>query len=134
MDLFEHVWWAYNAGEGSLGGDAYHYFNLCEAACWFCLASAVLARGAKNRRSLLEPLYALAFLAFGATDVLEASSLTSWLILLKGANLIALLWLRAVVIRRFYPDRRLYRAYCSNSFSVLVATPVAALPLAAGGN
>ncbi len=77
-------------------------------ACWFCLATAVLARWTKYRRSRLEPLYALAFLAFGATDVAEASSLTTWLILVKGANLLALLWLRAIVIRRFYPDRTLF--------------------------
>jgi hypothetical protein len=34
--------------------------------------------------------------------------LTSWLIWLKLGNLLALLWLRATVIRRFYPASKLF--------------------------
>ena len=34
--------------------------------------------------------------------------LQSWLILLKTANLVVLIWLRAIVIRSFYPGSKLF--------------------------
>ena len=86
----------------------YHWFNLFEAGVWFVFTALVLYRWARHRHSLLEPAYAAAFFLFGVTDVLESQALTSWLIWLKLANLIALIWLRAIVIRRFYPGSKLY--------------------------
>ena len=45
----------------------------------------------------------MAFLTFGITDVREAWVQQSWLIWLKLLNLIILLSIRRVVIRRYYP-------------------------------
>ncbi len=42
-----------------------------------------------------------AFFAFGLTDFRDAYALKSWLIWLKAANLLALLWLRSLVISRY---------------------------------
>jgi hypothetical protein len=60
------------------------------------------------RRSRLEILYALAFFTFGLTDFREAYVLRSWLVGVKLVNLIALIRLRAVAIKRWYPGSRLY--------------------------
>lgn len=68
----------------------------------------VLARYFRHRNSALEILYACAFFIFGLSDFREAYLLQPWLILAKGMNLLLLLWLRAVVIRRFYPASRTY--------------------------
>jgi hypothetical protein len=68
----------------------------------------VLRRSLKNHRSAIEAVYALAFLTFGLTDFREAYALQSWLIWLKGANLLALLWLRSRVIARYDPGSKLY--------------------------
>ena len=95
-------------GEPSLFAAVYHWFNLFEAGVWAALAAAVLVRFLRNRRSVLEICYAAAFLTFAATDVREAWRLDAWLILLKAVNLLVLLWLRAVVMRRYYPASKLY--------------------------
>ena len=60
------------------------------------------------RRSPLEIGYALAFVTFGLTDFREAYALDSWLIWLKLVNLLVLLRFRGLVIRRFYPESKLY--------------------------
>jgi hypothetical protein len=52
--------------------------------------------------------YGIAFLTFGLSDFREAYSLQSWLILFKGANLAALIWLRWQVLRRYYPQSRTF--------------------------
>ena len=57
---------------------------------------------------LLEIAYSFAFLTFGVTDFREAYALDSWLIWLKAGNLLILLWLRSLVIKRFYPESKLY--------------------------
>ena len=76
---------------------------------WAAFPALVLFRRRKGEgRSGLELWYALAFSTFGLTDFREAYALTSWLIWVKLANLIALARLRAVVIRRFYPTSKLY--------------------------
>jgi hypothetical protein len=49
-----------------------------------------------------------AFVVFGLTDFREAYRLESWLLLFKGINLVALLWLRHTVIRRWYPASKVY--------------------------
>ena len=106
--LFHRTWWSYDAGEQNLALTGYHYFNLFEAAVWFVFAGLVAIRYAKHRCSRLEPVYSLAFLCFGLTDVQEAWALTSWLIWIKFGNLIALFWLRATIIKRCYPGSKLY--------------------------
>jgi hypothetical protein len=53
-------------------------------------------------------LYSLAFFSFGLTDFREAYVLESWLVWVKLANLIALVVLRSIVIRRYYPDSKLF--------------------------
>jgi hypothetical protein len=78
---------------------------LFEAGIWFIMATLVLKRYLRCRHSSLELGYSLAFLTFGITDVREAWVQQSWLIWLKLVNLIVLLWVRRVVIRRYYPGR-----------------------------
>jgi hypothetical protein len=50
----------------------------------------------------------LAFAFFGLSDYREAWVLQSWLIWAKIINLVALVWLRATVMRRYYPQSKLY--------------------------
>lgn len=68
----------------------------------------MLARFWRQRRSGLELLYALAFVTFGLSDLYEAWRLESWLLLAKGVNLAALLALRRHILRRFYPQSKVY--------------------------
>lgn len=96
--------------------EIYRAFNFVEALAWFVFAALVVGRWAKNRRSdtggpqrtILELSYAAAFAAFGLSDVREAFVLQPWLILAKGAILTALLALRSIVIRRYYPASRTF--------------------------
>jgi hypothetical protein len=104
--LLTKTWWRYNPTETL--SQAYHYFNLVEGAAWMAFAGLVLGRFAQHRKSSFELFYAVAFLSFGLTDFFEAYRLTSGLLLLKGANLAVLLWLRAQVIRWFYPESKVY--------------------------
>ena len=104
--LLTHAWWRYNPAQPL--SHAYHYFNLVEGAVWMIFAGLVIGRFARHRKSFLELFYAVAFLSFGVTDFVESYRLTSGLLLMKGANLAILLWLRAEVIRRFYPESKVY--------------------------
>lgn len=109
--LWFETWWRWirPANDPLLPHDyACHYFNLLEAAIWFIFSALVIRRWRTGRRSPLELGYAAAFLLFGASDVVEAWILTSWLLWWKAANLIALIVLRREVIRRLYPGSRLY--------------------------
>lgn len=84
-----------------------HVFNLFEGIAWLAFAGLVLNRWRRSRKSLpWEGAYALAFVAFAATDFREAWLLTTGLLLLKAAILLLLLTLRRIVLRRFYPDRK----------------------------
>jgi hypothetical protein len=85
-----------------------HYFNLFEAAAWFTFAILVLRRWSRLRRSPLEVLYGLAFLTFSISDGIEAWQLTSWLLWWKLVNLVLLLSLRSKILRKCYPDARLF--------------------------
>jgi hypothetical protein len=69
-------------------------------------AVLVANRWRRCRQSSVELLYALAFATFGLTDVREASVISAALVLVKGVSLVALLWLRAYVMRRWYPESR----------------------------
>ena len=105
--LLTRTWWKYEPNADGFAA-AYHFLNLAEGCVWLALGALVLARYSKHRRSAIEPLYALAFVLFGASDFCEAYALQSWLILCKAVNLAALLWLRHIVIRRFYPASQVY--------------------------
>jgi hypothetical protein len=102
------TWWAYRSDNPTWADVPYHAFNLFEGTVWVILSGLVLSRFLRHRHSKIEILYALAFFTFGLTDFREAYSLQSWLLWIKGINLVALLWLRAVVIRRYYPQSKLY--------------------------
>ncbi len=108
LDLFvTRSWWAWQPATDRFS-TAYHYLNLAEGCIWLVLGGLVLARYLRHRRSPLELAYALAFALFGASDFREAFALQSWLIAAKGLNLAALVWLRHVVLGRFYPASRVY--------------------------
>lgn len=102
------TWWAYDAAPKATFSHVYRAINLVEGSIWCVLAALVLLRFARYRKSGLELLYAAAFLTFGASDFREAIALETWLILAKGMNLIALVWLRRTVLMRYYPTSRTY--------------------------
>jgi hypothetical protein len=102
------TWWTYDAAPASTFSRIYRSINLVEGSIWCLLAALVLLRFVRYRKSGLELLYAGAFLTFGASDFREAIALQTWLILAKGVNLIALIWLRRMVLSRYYPTSRTY--------------------------
>lgn len=109
--LFYETWWTWNRSpnDPQLVHDwACHYFNLVEAFAWFVFAVLVFRRWTQHHKSQVELIYALAFVAFGLSDVIEAWRLTSWLLWWKAINLTALIALRKSVIQNFYPDQRLF--------------------------
>lgn len=106
--LWWRTWWEYRRSPDLLYSIPYHWFNLAEGIVWLALGILVLVRRQRHAQSRLELWYAAAFVTFALTDFREAWALQSWLIWIKLANLIALFWLRATVIRRFYPERKLY--------------------------
>jgi hypothetical protein len=106
--LVYRTWWSYRSGNPPWVEIPYHAFNLFEGTVWVVLSGLVLRRSLKYRHSTVEVVHALAFFTFGLTDFREAYALQSWLIWLKAANLLALLWLRALVIKRYYPESKLY--------------------------
>ncbi|MBI2824224.1 MAG: hypothetical protein HYX69_06020 [Planctomycetia bacterium] len=106
--LFFHTWWTYRTARFPAQAVPYHWFNLFEGSAWLVFAAMVLVRHLRHRRSRLELAYALAFFMFGLSDFREAWVLESWLIWAKLVNLGILLWLRAIVIRRFYPQSKLF--------------------------
>lgn len=106
--LWSHTWWQYESTSDSPYNLPYHWFNIAEGVTWFVFALLVLLRWNRARQSSIEIAYVFAFVMFGVTDLLESQALTSWLIWLKLVNLIALIWIRAIVIRRFYPQSKLY--------------------------
>ena len=101
-------WWRYAAGEPSTFSTAYHWFNIAEGVAWCIIAAFVWWRYMKCRRSRLEIVYAVAFATFGLSDFVEAYRLTTWLILMKGANLVALFALRTYLLRRYYPASKTF--------------------------
>jgi hypothetical protein len=74
-------------------------FNWIEASCWLAFAVFVLIRHLRLRRTPFEPMYALAFLIFAATDVIETTGLTVILLLLKVTCILALIALRKHVVQ-----------------------------------
>ena len=106
--LWSRVWWKYPQPSDPWFSVPYHIFNLFEGFCWICFSCLVLHRYLRFRHSVIEIAYALAFFSFGLTDFREAYVLESWLVLVKLANLVALVALRSIVMRRYYPDRKMF--------------------------
>lgn len=106
--LFATTWWTYDPHDRTLHSVSYHAFNFFEGAVWIGFGVLVFRRFLKNRRSTLELAYFAAFVLFGLTDFREAYFMQSWLLWVKLANLVALFWLRRVVMRQHYPESKLY--------------------------
>ncbi|HEY4311188.1 MAG TPA: hypothetical protein VGN12_17190 [Pirellulales bacterium] len=106
--LFLRTWWTYATARYPAQAIPYHWFNLFEGTVWLVFAVLVVLRWARYRNGAIELWYALAFAFFGLSDYREAWVLQSWLIWAKIINLVALVWLRATVMRRYYPQSKLY--------------------------
>jgi hypothetical protein len=106
--FWSRVWWKYPDPTDPWFSIPYHAFNLFEGSCWLIFAALVLRRHLAFRRSRLEILYTLAFFTFGLTDFREAYVLESWLVWVKLLNLLLLIRLRSIAIRRWYPGSRWY--------------------------
>jgi hypothetical protein len=106
--LFLTTWWTYDPSDQSAHSIFVHWFNLFEGTAWLIFAALVFRRHLKFRRNRIEVVYALTFVAFGLTDFREAYFVESWLLWLKLAILFALFCLRRSVMRRFYPESRVY--------------------------
>ena len=73
--LFWKTWWSWSrpSKEPYTWIDiACRDFNFVEAGAWFVFAILVIYRWQHHRRSSLELWYALAFLLFGVSDLIEA--------------------------------------------------------------
>ena len=106
--LFTQTWWKWNPSDGQWFSLIYHWFNILEGIAWIVFAALVFQRYSKHRKSLIELAYSATVLAFAAPEFREAGEQSSWLIWLKLVNLIALLWLRRVVMQRCYPNAKIY--------------------------
>ena len=109
--LFFETWWTWarNTNEPYSWTDfACRGFNFVEAAAWIIFAGLVFVRWRRCRKSNLELWYMLAFTLFGVSDLTEAWVVTSWLLWWKAVNLVGLFYLRRTVMRRFYPDARVF--------------------------
>jgi hypothetical protein len=107
MNWLTDPWWSYNSSTGTLFPAIYHWFNICEACIWLICAGIVLARYIRNRHSPLELLYAAAFISFAITDFREAFQVGFTLVIVKLLNLALLLYLRSLVLKRFYPTHKI---------------------------
>ena len=101
------TWWQYDPA-ADWYALPYHWTNLIEGCFWVGFAVLVFVRYARHKHSAIELVYVLAFLTFGVSDFREAYVVQSWLILFKGTNLAALLYLRWLVIKRFYPGAKVF--------------------------
>lgn len=106
--VFVQIWWTYDAEEPFGFSACYHWFNILEGLVWLVFSALVLLRFLRNRRSQIELCYCALFAAFGVSDLFEAWQQSSWLIWLKLLNLYGLVRARAHVMRRHYPEARVY--------------------------
>lgn len=106
--LFTSTWWRYDPEDRSLFSISYRAFNLAEGTTWIGFGALVLRRYLKLRHSRLEIWYAVVFVLFGLTDFREAYAMQAWLLWTKLIVLVALLWTRKTVMRRYYPGSRVY--------------------------
>ncbi|MES2705042.1 MAG: hypothetical protein V4726_00420 [Verrucomicrobiota bacterium] len=86
--------------DGSPGGFRIPYliFNSVEAVCWFAVFLLILWRFPAKRKSRGELYYALSFLAFALSDVIETSGTTPLLLFFKGACLLAIAGFRPQIM------------------------------------
>jgi hypothetical protein len=77
-------------------------FNGFEALAWFVFCLFVAFRFIAQRKTYYEILYALSFLAFGVSDLMEMHQTTLGLLAAKGIILMSILACRKVVLN-FYP-------------------------------
>jgi hypothetical protein len=84
------------------------WFNVIEALTWFSIAFLIVKRFKSQGQSAFEILYAVCFLIFGLTDCFEAWSFHNWLILFKWFNLLAVLYFRSLVLRKWYQNSKVY--------------------------
>ena len=106
LDVLEYR--VIDTGFPSLDGYWWLYvpFNIAEGLLWLCIAGFVLFRWARHRRTWLEALYAMSFILFGLTDLIEVIATPLWLLALKGCCLLAILLGRKLVIGH-YPGAKL---------------------------
>ena len=106
--LLFRTWWTYRSGGPASFEMPFRAFNLFERVVWVVFSGLVLRRYLRNRHSTTEVLYAMAFFIFGLTDFREAYVLQSWLVWVKLANVMLLLWLRAHIIKSYYLESKVY--------------------------
>jgi hypothetical protein len=106
--LFFRVWWQWSPLDVDVFSTTYHWFNILEGLAWFVFSWLVYLRWRRHGHSSLEIWYSIAFCCFGMTDIVEAWQQSSLLIWVKLIILVLLLRLRRTVMRRFYPESKLY--------------------------
>jgi len=106
--LLLRTWWSYRRDFDLPISAAYHWFNIAEGVAWLVFAGLVANRYLEHRHTQLELVYAMLFLTFAITDFREAYVQQSWLIWLKLINLIGLLWMRRIVMARYYPSAKVF--------------------------
>ncbi len=97
VPALRYVLWAYDADDWLAVG--YSALNVAEAIAWFVIAAWVARRAWRDPKTPWEWAYALAFVAFGVSDVWESYRVPIWLIAAKGVILAAILLLRLRVKR-----------------------------------
>lgn len=78
-------------------------FNIVEAVIWFFCAFYIIRRNLANHHSMLEYVYGILFILFGASDLVESYQLSSPLIWAKLLILISLFTVRHKVIHSYEP-------------------------------
>ncbi len=106
--VFVRIWWTYDAEEPFGFSACYHWFNILEGLVWLVFSALVLLRFLRHHRTRIELCYCALFAAFGASDLVEAWQQSSWLIWHKLFNLYGLVRTRELVMRRHYPEARVY--------------------------
>ncbi len=101
-------WWVWQPETASLWDRVYRGFNLSEGLIWWAFGGLVLRRWFVHRRSPWEGGYAMAFVAFGLTDICEAYAQSAPLVAVKGLVLAWLLLMRHRATRVWYPGAKLY--------------------------
>ena len=97
--LWWRTWWEYDPHAPVSNLVLQHWLNLVEGSIWSVYCLLVMRRYRRHRKSKrLEVSYAVAFALFGLSDFVQAYLLTSWLLVWKLLNLIALLVLRKLTI------------------------------------
>lgn len=114
-NLLETAFLCYDAEEPFGFSACYHWFNILEGLVWLVFSALVLLRFLRHRKSRIELCWCAFFAAFGVSDFVEARQQSSWLIWLKLFNLYGLVRTREHVMRRLYPEARVYQTTLSLS-------------------